>query len=69
MMKKYIQPEITVQKIEAESLLAGGSGSGNTGVNNDYSGQPQRVKPWNDDYEQDDEEDNFSNLWADNQPK
>ena len=65
-MKKYIQPEITVQKIEAESLL---SVSGNIGVNNDYSGQPQRVKPWNDDYEQDDEEDNFSNLWADNQPK
>ena len=51
MMKKYIQPEITVQKIEAESLLAGGSDSGNIGVNNDYSGQPQRVKPWKDDYE------------------
>ena len=64
MMKKYIQPEITVQKIEAESLL-----KGSIGVYNEYSSQPQRVKPWKDDYEQDDEEDNFSNLWADNQPK
>ena len=65
MMKKYIQPEITVQKIEAESLLAGSK----PGINNEPSGGKQRIKPWNDDYEQDDEEDNFSNLWADNQPK
>lgn len=38
-MKKYIQPAIHVQKIETESLMAA-----SLGINNDYSGQPQRSK-------------------------
>ena len=39
-MQKYIQPAVKVQKLESESLMAANS----IGINNEYSGQPQRSK-------------------------
>lgn len=61
-MKKYIQPAIKVQSIEAEALMA----ASELGTNNQFSGSDQLAKPnFDEDDNKPEEPKAFPSVWDD----
>lgn len=60
-MKKYIQPNIKVQQLEAEPLMA--AVSEGLGTNDKVSGSDQLAKPNIDEEPADEKTGSFSSVW------